>query len=369
MSNLYTGLLLKKLRKEYDYTLEKIAKMLGVTKSAVSKWENGDDIKTKHLYELAKIYNVSFSELYQGKLKNESNKNFWKRNYDLSNFNISDNITSKDLDDVKLFYERCKNIKLRFFYFLPRWCKEKLNKEELEEFYFLKEYFEFDNRYNISKNEFKILRSDLEYLENEKCSVLTYIEKIEYLNKEEYQWELSKLYDFTYDRKISLIMKSDNIKAMEYMISSLNQVEKDKLLNENLVVTEIEEKSFNIMSDGLNTIKTTSVMDRTNSEIEAIPYFKALINSKAMVLYKRKACYSFIDRELIDFVKGVKKELNEENRLITFPIYEKWKEYSYMEYMSYVDKEKTEEIRDIVNIKDSNPILYYKNMAKRDLLI
>ena len=79
MSN-QTGNLLRKLRKYFNYTLQDVANLLGVSKPAVSKWEAGDDITIDHLYDLSKLYGISFSELYQGKLINESNEQYWKRN-------------------------------------------------------------------------------------------------------------------------------------------------------------------------------------------------------------------------------------------------------------------------------------------------
>ena len=76
MNNFETATLLKKLRKDCNYTIQKIANLLDVSKAAVSKWESGYDIKTEHLYELSKLYNVSFSELYYGKLKKEKNADY-----------------------------------------------------------------------------------------------------------------------------------------------------------------------------------------------------------------------------------------------------------------------------------------------------
>lgn len=88
MSNFLTGSLLRKLREESNYSLQDIANYLGVSKPAVSKWENGYDIKTENLYSLAKLYGVKFSELYEGKLDSEPNDQYWQRNYDLiSSFN------------------------------------------------------------------------------------------------------------------------------------------------------------------------------------------------------------------------------------------------------------------------------------------
>ena len=62
------GSLIRKLRKENDMTLIDLANVLNVSKPAVSQWENGKGIKTEYLYSLSKFFNISMSELLDGKL-------------------------------------------------------------------------------------------------------------------------------------------------------------------------------------------------------------------------------------------------------------------------------------------------------------
>lgn len=69
MSNFLTGSLLRKLREESNYSLQDIANYLGVSKPAVSKWENGYDIKTENLYSLAKLYGVKSPDIMRGKFQ------------------------------------------------------------------------------------------------------------------------------------------------------------------------------------------------------------------------------------------------------------------------------------------------------------
>ena len=38
MNNYYTSTLIKELRNNYKYTIQKVANILGVSKAAVSKW-------------------------------------------------------------------------------------------------------------------------------------------------------------------------------------------------------------------------------------------------------------------------------------------------------------------------------------------
>lgn len=147
MSNFLTGSLLRKLREESNYSLQDIANYLGVSKPAVSKWENGYDIKTENLYSLAKLYGVKFSELYEGKLDSEPNDQYWQRNYDLSNYEINEEITSKNIDDVKNLFEHIKLVRDKFIELLPKWANNQLSIDEQEQFKLIKQYFCFDSNY------------------------------------------------------------------------------------------------------------------------------------------------------------------------------------------------------------------------------
>ena len=59
-----TGEKLSKLRKENNYTQEKLAEILGVSRQAISKWESdGAFPETEKLIQLAKLYNCSIDYL------------------------------------------------------------------------------------------------------------------------------------------------------------------------------------------------------------------------------------------------------------------------------------------------------------------
>lgn len=52
---------IKELRLKNGYTIEKLAEMIGVSKSTISKWENGyvDNMRQDMIFELSKIFNVT----------------------------------------------------------------------------------------------------------------------------------------------------------------------------------------------------------------------------------------------------------------------------------------------------------------------
>lgn len=55
---------LKTLRTEHGFTQELVASSLGVSRQAVSKWENGSsEPSTSNLFALAKLYGISVAEL------------------------------------------------------------------------------------------------------------------------------------------------------------------------------------------------------------------------------------------------------------------------------------------------------------------
>lgn len=357
MNNYPTSTLLRNLRTKYDYKIEQIASLLGVSKAAISKWENNGDISLENLYTLSKIYNVSFSELCNGKLNYESNNDYWKRNYDLSNYEIPDKISNKNIENVKIFFEHCSMVKRRFFELLPLWAKDKLSNEMLEEFEFIKSYFKFDDEYYIKKKSgFSLLYSGSK--ESEKKFVQQITLETQYYSEEASLWELQKLYNFNYDIKEETIRKSGDLKALEWMLSSFNQIEKDSILYANLYIKqEYNEKKL------------------TLDEIEERPFMKIIINSGANVLYGNNN-HEFFDEEMLEKIDGKKEEVDESvynkysfyiyHGITEVPILNCWKLFSYEQYLDFIDHKTTEKLKDVVNLRESSPLKYYENMLKRE---
>lgn len=344
-----TGQLLRKLRNEHNYTMQYIADMLSISKAAVSKWENGNEISVEHLYELSKLYNVSFSDLYYGKLNSENNADFVKRNYNLSFCDLKDAIDLEDNETIKTFFERCNIVKERFFSLLPLWASNKLSNIEEIEFKFLKKYFKFDvYYYALKKNTESVIINLPEQSERE--FVVWIITEIQSQEKIAYRWELTKLYDFNYNDQRKEIFESQNSKAFEYMLTSLSQIEKDWLL--------------------YNYLKAASL------EKEIDSFGRVLIKSGANVLYGRKFPSSSLEPEMLKVVDGKVVEVDNsiyEKYLFynvagqeDVAIFSNWKRFSYQEYLQFIDKKKTEWITDIVNLRDSDPLLYFEKMVKRN---
>ena len=146
MNTYYTSEIIKHLRIKNNLTIQDIADYLGVSKVAVCKWEKGDDIKTEHLYSLAQLFNVSFSELINGELNDDSTSDYLRRDYNLSNFKF-DEIDDKNLNKIQKYYECYSKIQNRYFELALKFLQNKTSDAELKEYYQLKEYYYYDEDY------------------------------------------------------------------------------------------------------------------------------------------------------------------------------------------------------------------------------
>ena len=363
------GSLIRKLRKENDMTLIDLANVLNVSKPAVSQWENGKGIKTEYLYSLSKFFNISMSELLDGKLNEEDNESFWKRNYDITNYDFEDNINEKNINNVKEYYVHYNMIKNRFYNLLPKWANDQLKNNELEEFIYLKNYFEFDYNYkNIIDNS-----NGYNIFENENIQkefVKKIINKINDLSSDEYNWELIKLYNCKLDLKGEIVCKSGNMKAFDYMLSVMTQVEKDVLLEHNLYYD----------NENNNFLSNNKKFAFTNDEIEQKEYFKIMLNNNCNCMLDYHNNYEPISDECLNYFEGKIKinDLRENENINNIHLYidsfgrdyhialRKWKSLSYKEYCKFIDYKKTKYLKNLVNNKDSNPLKYFEELINID---
>ena len=61
ISNGEIGELIKTLREDSNLKQDNLAKAIGVSKAAVSQWENGKGIKTENIYLISKLFNFSIT--------------------------------------------------------------------------------------------------------------------------------------------------------------------------------------------------------------------------------------------------------------------------------------------------------------------
>lgn len=370
------GTLIGQLRKEKGLTQQKLANILGKSKPAICQWEAGMGIKSEEIYNIARFFDITVDELIEGKLINESNESLWRRIYDVNSFDFYEDISEENIDKLKRYYECCKNVKKRFIGMLPRWANGMLTKDELNEFEYLKQYFEFDYQYWCYE---KFCPGKIGYpLENDEKELVSKIYYEYHFDVKEYEWQISKVYDFKPDLKIAKVFESKSPKALELLLSAMNQAKKNSLLQDNLKKEVKEKEEFSIL--GLKPFTRTSMIDYSLEEIENVWFFKVMLNCGCNIMYSRENIDYQIDEEQFIKMSGTIKEVNIKlndgtgnlHMCVDFtgiPSYKNinhWKKYSLKEYESMIDYDKTDFYRDIVNLKDSNPYEYYKNYVKRN---
>lgn len=217
----------------------------------------------------------------------------------------------------------------------------------------MKRYFSFDVHFYALKKNIGSLIINLQE-ESEKEFVSEILTEIQNYEAPAYRWELSKLYDFNYDDQRKRIINGKNLKAFEYMLTTFSQIEKDKLLYD-----------FLYMASQI-------------TKLDSFDKGKVLINSGANVLFSYKFPSSLWEPELLKAVNGrvVETSNNIYDKYLFYnvagqkiiPIFDNWKTFSYQEYIEFIDKKNTEWIADIVNLRNSNPLLYFEKMVKRNTL-
>lgn len=367
------GTLICQLRKEKGLTQQKLANILGKSKPAICQWEAGMGIKSEEIYNIAKFFDITVDELIEGKLVNESNESVWRRIYDINSFDLDEDISEENIDKLKRYYECCKNVKKRFIGMLPRWANGMLTKDELNEFEYLKQYFEFDYQYWCYE---KFGPGKIAFhQENDEKELVSKIYFEYHFDVKEYEWQISKVYNFKPDLKIDKVCESKSPRALELLLSVINQVQKDLLFNANLK-KEVKKE----MNDFLGLSPMITKEDYSLKEIENIWFFKIMLNCGCNIMYAHMNPSNQIDEDeflkMSGTIKEVKPKLNDGidnlHMYMDFtgiPSYKNikyWKKYSLKEYELMIDCDKTSWYRDIVNLKNSNPYQYYKNYVRRN---
>lgn len=60
---------LKKLRNEKNFSINEVAKKIGVSPSTYRTWENGAEIRGEPYPKIAQVFNISVNELITGEKK------------------------------------------------------------------------------------------------------------------------------------------------------------------------------------------------------------------------------------------------------------------------------------------------------------
>lgn len=345
------GNLVAKLRERYGLSQQEFAKEIGVSKGAVCQWEQGSGIKTENLYDIAKYFNITVSELLDGQLNEEEDDDYFERNYNLDDFEYFSEVTDSNYEDLLEYLKRCKNAIRRFMVLYPLHVDNKLTKKQSSEYRKMLHYFKVDYEFVKSICMGMDIYSIDEVVEELK-------EFFEIKDKKELDYMLYKI--FYLEIKIN-------------SLSLLNYEKGDSAISEYLELIGKERR------DSLLTNLTEEMND---DEIEHSIAVKRLIEAGARCFFTRKHISSFeyneVDEDVFKQLSGATPNRIIQDRYDFFKSEEKtnqihemhdpysWKNYTEDGYEYLIDIDTTNKIRDIVLLKDSDPKAYYKNLLERD---
>ena len=337
------GKLLVLLREKSGKEQQEIAKALNVSKSAVSLWESGNGIQTEKIYDLARYYNITVSELISGHLSDENEEEYLQRNYDLNSHPSFEEIDEYNIKDLMEYLSRCGNVIKRVFKLYTSYVSNSLNKKEEYEFKVLMSYFNMDYSYVQYMNYDGFTFSLRNLIEELTCTR-------GFENPAELDYELSKIYELKMNVNSYQVIGYCK-EASDRYLTLLTQQQKDVLLTK--------------LIDG-----------KRIDEIENSIVVRRLLDSGAKCLYSGEAylrpCENY-DSDVLEGLEGkVTRDSNKEEVYRYFKLKERetyghnerffnpcsWKNLTKDGYEFLVDKETTEDIKAIVYWRIDKPKLY-----------
>lgn len=334
---------IKELREESGLTSSQFAKIMGVSKSSISRWENDETPGIENLYRIARYFRVSVDELLNGQRNDESNYSLFQLKYDLSSFDVPVLITDDEEEELVAYFKKCQAIKARFLKLLPRAAYHGLKDLELEEYNYIAKYIDTNT---------DIIHYDLDYNSrlagkldpNEMRAVREFYESIKYLSKAEKEWEIEKIVELRPVLYVNEIVESSMFRAFVEMYQLLPQVDKNSILNQ----------TINNSTDPFAVIKNKYVL--------------AMINNGGKVLKNGWWHASYWGEDVIraftgklTYVDGKPNcRINETN------YYSKYGDCSYSEYLEVLDEEKTAALKEACQLRKTKPIEYYRKLKNGD---
>lgn len=328
------GKLLNQLRDNTGLMQGELGKELGVTKAAISQWESGKGIKTEKLFDIASYFDISVSELISGELNAESKECYFARNYDLQSHPDFSEINRKNEPDVKKYLNRCKSVIKRFEELLDLYVNNKLNSTDISELNYLFRNYKPESKLFITE--------ELDY-ECHIMELLNFIKaNVNCKSLEELEYELSKYCSLDIDVD-PIIAISYNEEVATLLLSLLNKRQKDRLLT--LYLSRIDKDS-----------------------IEDSLVIKRLLEAGAECQFRMWDIYdSLVEIDSLDGFEGVIKE----SEFLDKAAYLEFRfslrsEVSYLDYPYSINKERTEDLKKIIELKDAEPLKYYEYIVERD---
>lgn len=338
------GNLIYKLRESNNITQEEFARDIGVTKGAISQWENGDTgIKTEKLYDIAKYFNITVKELIEGKLSIENDEEYFARNYDLDEFENFETVDDSNYYEVSEYLTRCQNVLKRIMTLFPLYIANKCTEKQHNEFRRLFKYFQIDYDYTQQLG-YDPSNTPLDYTIEELRNV--------------YGCDDNKTLDFELHKIYEMRMKVHPIDILKYG-KDLN------LLKMYYSVVGLE-KANELL---------TNFCDNRDTDIESDLYIKQLLLIGASCYYTYKKIKSYFTNEFNEsFLKeleGVITENKEIERIKSIgkrPVYNDidpyyWKSFNASDTL-LIDHKRTERVKATIFLRNDKPFDYFKTVYK-----
>lgn len=375
-----TGMYIRKLREDLGLKQEELAKDFRVSKSTICQWENGGGIKTEMLYSISKMFHVSVEEILAGKTSGESIEVFFNRKYSLERLYFEESIRVRDGDKIEEFLSKLENIRTKYFDLLYLFCSNKIKEPELEELLYLQSYFIRTNYKMESLKHKQWLSNEFDMLSKIRK---TLSEEVGVQNKQATIWELEKLFCFSRDKLSNVSHFTCEKLTMFDLCSEWGVKWLDLFLEWGDEWLTLFLKAFSCINrDKFFTDIVNKVDFKMNSSNEllcdyitggatVLEILRGFIKAGAKVLYKRNFdCDLSIEEDDYICVTGKITECKRHNEAIKM-LQTKSISYdncgyclSYDEYQMMIDTTKMEEIKNLIDNRETNPLLYLQKYTE-----
>lgn len=344
------------LREECEMDQKTLAQLLGVSSSAISQCENGGGIKIEKLFQLSELFGVTLDELLEAKRSNQTLEGKWESIYDINDYDMSELIESGDVDTIKGFYNRVAIINDSFYKLIDKWIFCKTTDEEYKELCYLWQYFETTNYLNRYREKYVICFND-EQRRNEIKEVLS--QELKGCDKQTVLWELPKIFvlkvKLYVDEVIELIINDGRIEREDANIDCGKALFKAlPKISQDLLYSRIVYNSDNSLV--VNAFQR--IMGELGAELLYLPKSKNFITIDEEDFENIESEVE-LDEALTSAVKIYR------NKFINDFEYKSWAELDYTEYQQCIDKNKTVELKLLMELQSRDLSVYwekYKSM-------
>ena len=336
-----------------------LADMLGISKAAVSQWNNeGTNISIDSLFFMSKLFHVTVDELLAGKRVGESLEDKWKRVYDINEDAVRKALIDGNKERALKSFAVLSNANERFFDLFVKKFDGTLSVIEQKELAYLRQF------YSITLpaywGEHNVFGKDCKNVDDKIINKIK--ENVRIYSKENIMWELKKIYKITtygvsIDENWTIIPVDsyyDNVceDPIEYLKTDrdiffaiynvLPPIDKDHFLNSEFALRGGSDFSYELIKRGGNILYTPENFNRIN--------------------------YDYKDLEDVEGEPVSVKALDEAHEII-FNFYRDYSRLTYNQYCKLINQDKMKLIGMEEKYKEKDPIRYWEYVKHNVVLI